>query len=94
MRRLKLRRLYDSINGLFHYLQLVSFGNSLFLLNVRRSSEVNMVICPICVNEISMWAQAGGKVVKINGILYHLTCVSESKVKEIAEGKWQPIKSP
>ena len=53
-----------------------------------------MRICPICVKEISNWSHATGKAVKINGIFYHINCLSETKVQEIIDGKWQPIKAP
>ena len=53
-----------------------------------------MTICPACGESISNWSQAVGKIAKINGILYHIKCVAESTVKEIAQGKWEPIKSP
>lgn len=53
-----------------------------------------MKICPVCVDVVTNWAVATGKAVQINGILYHLKCVEESSTKAVAEGKWEPIKSP
>ena len=49
-------------------------------------------ICPVCAESISSWSMATGKVVQINGILYHIRCIGETKVKAISEGKWEPLK--
>ena len=53
-----------------------------------------MKICPVCTESISNWSMACGKVVQINGILYHIACVGETRIKEVEEGKWQPQKTP
>ena len=53
-----------------------------------------MLICPVCVKTVSNWAMATGKAIQINAIMYHIVCVGETKIREIAEGKWQPIKDP
>lgn len=45
-----------------------------------------MKICPICTLELSNFAQAIGRTVKIGTVIYHLACVGKKSVKEL-EGK-------
>lgn len=56
--------------------------------------ETPMLICPLCANQISNWAQATGKTVKVNNIVYHESCMRSATIRDVETHQWQPQKEP
>lgn len=45
-----------------------------------------MIICPLCIKEISNFAMAIGRTVKIGTVIYHIACVADKTIKEVEGG--------
>lgn len=51
-----------------------------------------MTLCPICIQRISSFAMATGKIVQINGILYHIACCGELRIADLEHHQIQGVK--